>query len=193
MKRLVLVLILLGAAFVIWLLLARPQQSANGEISKNQPAQDAAVTHALSNASPQATAAIETSFAGATTQSVISGSATPVAVPAPAGKAFAPEITGLPPEAVVENIRTAIRNYGQRFNGNPVGSNSEITRALAGENPGQVNYLGADATLRVNAKGEMIDAWGTPLFFHQLSGTVMEIHSAGPDKRMWTQDDVVTQ
>jgi len=39
----------------------------------------------------------------------------------------------------------------------------------------------------------LVDAWGTPFFFHQLSGHEMEIHSAGPDKIMWTADDLVTE
>lgn len=60
-----------------------------------------------------------------------------------------------------------------------------------GENPKQLNFISADAGLRVNGKGELIDAWGTPFFFHQLSGEQMEIHSAGPDKLMWTLDDLV--
>jgi hypothetical protein len=47
--------------------------------------------------------------------------------------------------------------------------------------------------LRINGKGELVDYWGTPFFFHQLSGTEMEIHSAGPDKVMWTADDLVTK
>jgi len=193
MKRLALVLILLGAAFVVWLLLARRPQPVPGVVPKSQPAQDAAVATALSNASPAAEAAIDASFAGLTATQAVAGSATPPITPAPAGPAFAPEITSLTPMSVLENVRSAIRNYGQRFGGNPVGNNAEITRTLGGENPGQVNYLNADAGLRVNEKGELIDAWGTPFFFHQLSGTVMEIHSAGPDKTLWTADDLVTQ
>jgi len=50
---------------------------------------------------------------------------------------------------------------------------------------------GASDGLRINAKGELVDYWGTPFFFHQLSGTQMEIHSAGPDRQMWTGDDIV--
>jgi hypothetical protein len=106
---------------------------------------------------------------------------------------FAPEITNLEPKTVMENVRSTIRNYGQRCGGNPVGTNPEITRALGGANPGQVNFLKADDSLRVNSEGELVDVWGTPYFFHQLSGTEMEIHSAGPDKVMWTADDLVTK
>ena len=56
-----------------------------------------------------------------------------------------------------------------------------------------MNFLNADDGLRVNADGELVDPWGTPYFFHQLSGTEMEIHSAGPDKKMWTDDDLVAK
>ena len=73
--------------------------------------------------------------------------------------------------------------------GNPVGTNAEITGALLGDNIGQVKVaLPVGAT--VNGRGEMCDLWGTPYFFHQLSGTRMEIRSAGPDRRLWTADDV---
>ena len=89
-------------------------------------------------------------------------------------------------------MRTQIRLYGSTFGGNPVGTNPEITRALQGENPKQINFLKDDGN-RVNSQGELVDAWGTPYFFHQLSGTEMEIRSAGPDRVLWTDDDLVTR
>jgi len=87
----------------------------------------------------------------------------------------------------------AIRQYGQQLGGNPVGTNPEITRQLGGENPKHVNFISNEAGMRVNENGELVDPWGTPYFFHQLSGREMEIHSAGPDRIMWTGDDLVTQ
>jgi hypothetical protein len=95
------------------------------------------------------------------------------------------------PETVMENTRAAIRNYGSRFGGNPVGTNPEITATLNGDNPGEVKFLDPAMGMRVNGKAELVDPWGTPFFFHQLSGTEMEIRSAGPDKQMWTPDDLV--
>jgi hypothetical protein len=47
--------------------------------------------------------------------------------------------------------------------------------------------------MRINGNGELVDVWGTPYFFHQLSGTDTEIHSAGPDRIMWTADDLITK
>jgi hypothetical protein len=86
-----------------------------------------------------------------------------------------------------------VRLYGSTMSGNPVGTNPEITSALNGNNPKQARFLDPDAGLRINDKGELIDPWGTPYFFHQLSGAEMEIRSAGPDKTMWTADDLVTR
>lgn len=101
--------------------------------------------------------------------------------------------TNLPQETILQNIRRAVHQYGDTFGGNPVGTNPEITAALNGHNPKQINFLRDEPGVRINASGEMIDSWGTPYFFHQLSAHDMEIHSAGPDKIMWTSDDLVTQ
>jgi hypothetical protein len=102
-----------------------------------------------------------------------------------------PEYTNLPPESVMDNLRTTFHSYQSMFGGNPVGTNPEITAALNGGNPKQTQFIRDDYGMRINASGELIDPWGTPYFFHQLSGTEMEIHSAGPDKVMWTRDDLV--
>jgi len=102
-----------------------------------------------------------------------------------------PELTNLPPEAVMENMRTVFRSYQSMFGGNPVGTNPEITQALDGGNPRQTHFINEENGMRINRQGELIDPWGTAYFFHQLSGTEMEIHSAGPDKAMWTSDDLV--
>jgi hypothetical protein len=113
----------------------------------------------------------------------------PVSAPAPTE----PLVDGLPPVTVLDNMRTAVRQYGLRFGGNPVGTNPEITKALNGGNPKQVKFIPPDAGLRINNQGELIDPWGTPFFFHQLSAMEMEVRSAGPDKIMWTDDDLVTK
>lgn len=95
------------------------------------------------------------------------------------------------PATVVDNMRIVLRNYGSTFGGNPVGNNQEITAALNGDNPKQVRFINPDSGLRINGNGELVDWWGTPFFFHQLSASETEIHSAGPDRKMWTADDLV--
>ena len=99
----------------------------------------------------------------------------------------------IPPEIVLQNVRHAIAQYGAMFGGNPVGNNPEITAALAGDNPKQINFIKPEAGMRLNGNGELVDTWGTPLFFHQLSGTDTEVRSAGPDRKMWTPDDLLTR
>ena len=181
-------LVIVGLAIILGLV-AQHRKSAAPAGEKLPPA--VAISNAFATASPQANAAINSSFAPASARVDVQPSPGEVSLPH-AGPAHAPEITSMEPRIVLGNVRNAIANYGQRFGGNPVGSNAEITRALGGENPQQVNFINPDAGMRLNANGELIDAWGTPFFFHQLSGTEMEIHSAGPDKIMWTDDDLVT-
>ena len=87
--------------------------------------------------------------------------------------------------SIVETFRT---NFLQT--GNPVGSNAEITAALTGQNKLRLSLIPADHSA-INKAGELCDRWGTPFFFHAESATRMEIRSAGPDKKMWSDDDVV--
>lgn len=73
--------------------------------------------------------------------------------------------------------------------GNPVGDNQEITAALTGQNRWGFAIIPPDHPA-INDAGELCDRWGTPLFFHQLSGERMEIVSWGPDRMKGTDDDL---
>ena len=86
--------------------------------------------------------------------------------------------------SIIETFRT---NFLQT--GNPVGSNAEITAALTGHNKLRLSLIPADHPA-INQAGELCDRWGTPFFFHAESSTRMEIRSAGPDRKMWNDDDV---
>ena len=90
----------------------------------------------------------------------------------------------------LESVKFVVRDFRASLGGNPVGNNAEITKALMGANRKKTHFLDG-ANLRLNDKGELIDRWDTPYFFHQISGIEMEIRSAGPDKRMWTDDDII--
>ena len=57
--------------------------------------------------------------------------------------------------------------------------------------PPKVARLGPPAGRGINAAGELVDSWETPCFFHQMSGSKMEIRSAGPGKIMHTADDLM--
>jgi hypothetical protein len=89
---------------------------------------------------------------------------------------------------VLDIIETFRSNFPQT--GNPVGTNAEITSALVGRNRLRLSLIPIDH-LAINKEGELCDRWGTPFFFHAESATRMEVRSAGPDRTMWSNDDVV--
>jgi hypothetical protein len=116
---------------------------------------------------------------------------TPVAPPPPG-----PDLSALTSEEIqrvrdaIDNVEFVLRDYAVALGGNPVGTNAEITAALRGDNLKQLK-LDLPEGSSVNASGELCDPWGTPWFFHQLSGTKMELRSAGPDRKLYTKDDFV--
>ncbi|MFL6541769.1 MAG: hypothetical protein ACJ8I9_01250 [Chthoniobacterales bacterium] len=108
----------------------------------------------------------------------------------------APTASPLPPDAEamieIDKVNLMIRDYRTIAGENPVGTNAEIMAAVMGKNPRQAK-LGPPEGIKLNDKGELIDRWGTPYFFHQLSRDHMEIRSAGADRIMWTEDDPVVR
>lgn len=86
-----------------------------------------------------------------------------------------------------ETIETFRTNFPQ--DGNPTGSNAEITAALTGKNKVRFAFIPPNHPA-INREGELCDRWGTPFFFHAESSTRMEIRSAGPDKKLHTPDDI---
>lgn len=158
----------------------QPQSPATTSAQKlNSPGQPASASNAI--------------VAPSGNPPAITSSTATAALPVPARSPHEPEFTNFPPEIVLDKVAHAIRDYASMFGGNPVGTNPEITAALNGNNPRQARFINSEAGMRINGKGELVDAWGTPYFFHQLSGTDMEIHSAGPDLIMWTADDLITK
>jgi len=93
-------------------------------------------------------------------------------------------------QADLRVVAGLIDAYRSNFHENPVGTNAEITAALMGRNHLLLALVPQNHPA-VNLKGELCDRWGRPFFFHQLSGTQMEIRSSGPDRKLWTDDDVV--
>jgi hypothetical protein len=184
MKKWAVVILTLTVALGIGFLLSKSDTTR----PDNKVAQDAAVAAALSRQSTNTIGIIASNFARV--QPVPASSAQP---PVPAGQPAPLQFTNFAPATVLENMSHAVRQYGRMFGGNPVGTNPEITSQLTGKNPKHLNFIDPEAGLRINAAGELVDPWGTPFFFHQISGTDMEIHSAGPDRIMWTGDDLVTK
>jgi len=192
MKKLLAILVLLAVIAGLFLML-RPK-NPHAEL----PTNEIAATPRSSNAPivrikpPNAPQIVTTG--SVTNVSVTTDLASRAASPnvAPDAGANTNESPALPPLIALDKARVLIHNYHAAFGENPVGANPEIAAALQGKNPKQINFL-ADSGLRLDGKGDLVDGYGTPFFFHQISGNEMEIRSAGPDKIMWTSDDSVTR
>jgi hypothetical protein len=94
--------------------------------------------------------------------------------------------------ANMAKIALMFRNFRTIEGENPIGTNAEIMKSIMGENSRGAR-LGPPEGMTVNGNGELVDPWGTPFFFHALTKDVMEIRSAGPDKRMWNEDDLMSE
>ena len=92
----------------------------------------------------------------------------------------------------MDKIFLMLRDFRTSTGENPVGTNAEIMKALMGDNPRGAKF-GPPEGMMLNGDGELLDPWGSPFFFHQVSRDVMEIISAGPDKRRGTDDDLISR
>lgn len=108
----------------------------------------------------------------------------------PAGPAPRPAEEDPATAVEMDKVFLMIRDYRTITGENPIGTNAEIMKAMMGKNPRGAK-LGPPEGMALNGEGELLDNWGTPLFFHQISRDVMEIHSAGPDRRLGTEDDLI--
>lgn len=163
---------------------------ASAEVASPTSAENPAPTDAGPGASTQPQAA----------QPIPGSSATPF--PAAQVKPEPPRLTASetlnnqlappPPEGMsaVESAGAMLRDYRTLFGQNPEGNNTDIMKSLMGGNA-KGAILGPPPGMSVNAQGELVDQWGTPIFFHAMSANEMEIRSAGPDGVMWNGDDVV--
>jgi hypothetical protein len=75
-------------------------------------------------------------------------------------------------------------------NAPPLGDNQDITAALTGHNKLHIVFIPPNHPA-IDAQGRLLDRWGTPYFFHARSAETFDLRSAGPDKILFTADDVV--
>ena len=84
--------------------------------------------------------------------------------------------------AEVDNLFEAFHQYKTHVGSYPSGNNAEIAKALLeGNNPKKIIIL-AVKKAELNAKGEIVDPWGTPLKIYFANNEVL-IRSAGPNKQ----------
>jgi hypothetical protein len=72
----------------------------------------------------------------------------------------------------------------------PMSANEEIIATLAGQRKNKLPFLTLPHPA-INAQGQLIDRWGSPVHFHQLAQKQYEIRTAGPDRTPYTDDDLV--
>ena len=96
-----------------------------------------------------------------------------------------------PPAKESRIVLDVLNAYRRTFGVFPTGEdNRQIVNALLGANAQNLPFIPLDHP-RLNARGEITDAWGTPFFFHVNSRDSVEVRSAGPDRSLFTADDIV--
>ncbi|WP_156344994.1 hypothetical protein [Verrucomicrobium spinosum] len=80
--------------------------------------------------------------------------------------------------------------YRRACGGTPCGHNELIVSSILGSNEKNVQLLPSDSP--AIQRGELVDEWGTPYWFHTLTDRYIEVRSAGPDRELFTSDDITT-
>lgn len=92
------------------------------------------------------------------------------------------------PERELEILQDLISQHHRALGDGSMGDNGDVVNALVGpEGPG--TWLPRSSPrLR---EGQLIDRWGSPYWFHPNAANQMEIRSAGPDRNLFTGDDII--
>lgn len=117
--------------------------------------------------------------------------------PLPQNQAVDPVINSLhqemiqpetPPERELEILQELISLNQRALPGGTLGDNGDVTLALVGSST-QGTWLPRQSP-RIR-DGQLLDRWGTPYWFHPNAANQIEIRSAGPDKNLFSSDDVI--
>ena len=121
------------------------------------------------------------------TTNTTSSSANPP--PHPLSTALGASQTSLQQEpAIVLDLLNAWRRSTGRY---PVAEdNAALIRQLTQSSGNRPPLLNPNHP-RINPDGVLVDGWGTPYFFHHISANYMEVRSAGPDRLLYSEDDLV--
>jgi len=76
-----------------------------------------------------------------------------------------------------------------KYSNYPTGENSDIVRALAGDNSQKIVFL--NFTSKVESPNEMLDPWKKPYQIQFFQQTNFVIRSAGKDKIFGDKDDFI--
>lgn len=99
---------------------------------------------------------------------------------------------GTTPRDDVTSLAHAMQNFllleKQAAQG-PLADNEDWAKVLLGKGRLREPFLSASQAV-FNVKGQLVDRWQTPLFVHALGAGRFELRSAGPDRKLWTDDDI---
>lgn len=115
----------------------------------------------------------------------------PIADPSAYAELNSNKTVALQDVRIVEGL---VQNMQQSFKAPavpPLGFNEEITRALTGRNPLELAFIPSNHPA-INARGLLCDRWGAPFHFHPVANDRIDVRSAGPDRKLFTADDVTT-
>jgi len=94
--------------------------------------------------------------------------------------------------AMATMMRDACLNYMVEYNRLPPDAdNQKLTTALLGDNSRHIAFLSLRKN-QLNADGEVVDRWGTPLRITFKGASGIQVSSAGPDRVFNTPDDIVS-
>ena len=72
----------------------------------------------------------------------------------------------------------------------PIGGNEDFSAALRGDNPNRMVFVRPGHRV-FSPDGLLIDRWGSPVIIHPEAWRELELRSAGPDKKPYTEDDLL--
>lgn len=72
----------------------------------------------------------------------------------------------------------------------PIGGNEDLAAVLRGENPNREVFVHEGHAV-FGSDGQLKDRWGSPLIVHPQAWRQLELRSAGPDKKPYTEDDLI--
>ena len=74
--------------------------------------------------------------------------------------------------------------------GPPIGNDVDLAKILKGQNTLHRALLPTDHP-SFGPNGRLIDRWGTPYHIHARGHSSFDVRSAGPDKHLFSEDDIV--
>ena len=107
-----------------------------------------------------------------------------------AAKLNAPDSTAAEDVVVLHGMLRQYLRFLKDRQARPIGNDSDLARVLIGNNPMKLVILPPDHPA-LGADGRLRDRFGTPYFIHPRGRLAFEIRSAGPDRKLFTDDDLI--